>query len=233
MKPTNKDSKIAGAHVFQAAQDPELDTLGSVAIRNFLKKQARYQWLVVRNNKADGMCATMITVMAARELHRYGKDRCRLGDDCTDESVMECLESTKERASSVTAKFVKAKVSAKMKFSMSETDPALRVVKSVADWYSLPRNLKLEFINGKPKKSVEHLASVIQPAIIKALIQSKLEMDKSGLKKDFLEFVASLERMAIIRGEHSHVIDHKQTGDSGTKNLAKTVKQAAEVLDTT
>jgi hypothetical protein len=28
---------MAGAHVFQAAQHPELDTLGLVAIRDFLK----------------------------------------------------------------------------------------------------------------------------------------------------------------------------------------------------
>jgi hypothetical protein len=40
--------------------------------------------------------------------------------------------------------------------------------------------------------------SVIKPAILKALIESKLEMDKSDLKKDFLAFVAYLKKMAII-----------------------------------
>jgi hypothetical protein len=29
---------MAGAHMFQAVQDPKLDTLGLVAIRDFLKK---------------------------------------------------------------------------------------------------------------------------------------------------------------------------------------------------
>jgi hypothetical protein len=31
-----------GALIFQAVQNPELDTLGQVAIRDFLKKRARY-----------------------------------------------------------------------------------------------------------------------------------------------------------------------------------------------
>jgi hypothetical protein len=35
-------------------------------------------------------------------------------DDCTDESVMEFLESTQERDASVTAEFVKAEVLAKV-----------------------------------------------------------------------------------------------------------------------
>jgi hypothetical protein len=43
-------------------------------------------------------------------------------------------------------------------------------------------------------------------------------MDKSELKKDFLEFVTYLEEMAIIHDEHYHVVEHKKTGDSGTKN---------------
>jgi hypothetical protein len=37
---------MAGAHMFQAVQDPELDNLGLVAIRDFLKKRARYLRLV-------------------------------------------------------------------------------------------------------------------------------------------------------------------------------------------
>jgi hypothetical protein len=49
---------MAGAHMFQAVQNPELNTLGLVAIRDFLKKRARYLQLVAQNNKADGMlCA--------------------------------------------------------------------------------------------------------------------------------------------------------------------------------
>jgi hypothetical protein len=96
---------------------------------------------------------------------------------------MEFLESTQERDASVTAEFVKAEMLAKVTFAMSEKDPALRDMKAVADYYSFHRNLRLDFINGKPKKAVEHLVSVIRPATRKALIESKLEMDKSELKR--------------------------------------------------
>jgi hypothetical protein len=79
-------------------------------------------------------------------------------------------------------------------------------MKAVADYYSLHRNLRLNFINDKPKKSVEHLVSVFKPASLKALFKSKLEVDKSELKKDFLEFVGYLKKMAIIHEEHCHVV---------------------------
>jgi hypothetical protein len=134
---------------------------------------------------------------------------------------MEFLESTQERDASVTAEFVKAEVLAKVTFAMPEKDPALRVMKAVADYYSLHRNLRLDFINGKPKKAVEHLVSVIRLAALKALIESKQEMYKSELKKDFLEFDKYLEVMAIIHDEHCHVVEQKNTGDSGTKNTGK------------
>jgi hypothetical protein len=94
-------------------------------------------------------------------------------------------------------------------------------MKAVGDNYSLHRNLRLDFINGKPKKAVENLVSVIKPATLKALIESKLEMDKSELKKDFLEFVTYLKKMAIIHDEHRHVLEHKKTGVSGMKNTGK------------
>jgi hypothetical protein len=119
-------------------------------------------------------------------------------ENCTDESVMELLEPTQERDASVPAEFVKAEVLAKVTFAMSEKDPDLRVMKAVADYYSLHTNLRLYFINGKPKKAVEHLVSAIKPATLNALIERKLEMDKSKLKKVFLEFVAYLKKMAII-----------------------------------
>jgi hypothetical protein len=112
-------------------------------------------------------------------------------------------------------------VLAKVMLAMSEKDPALRVMKAVADYYSLHRNLGLGFINGKPKKSAEHLVPVIRPATLKSLIESKLEMDKSELKKDFLEFFKYLEQMDIIHDQHCHVVEHKKTGDSGTKNNGK------------
>jgi hypothetical protein len=79
----------------------------------------------------------------------------------------------------------------------------------------------LDFINGKPKKAVEHLVSVIKPATLKALIERKLEMNKSELKKDFLESVGYPKKMTIIHGEHCHVMEHKNTGDSGMKNNGK------------
>jgi hypothetical protein len=88
-------------------------------------------------------------------------------DDCTDESDMKYLESTQERSASVTAKFVKAKVLANVSLTKSEKDPPLRVTKAVADYYSLHRNLRLDFSNGKPKKAAEHLVSVIKPATLK------------------------------------------------------------------
>jgi hypothetical protein len=131
-------------------------------------------------------------------------------EDCTDESAMKIFESTQERDASVTAEFVTAEVLAKVTFAMSEKDPALRFMKAVADCYLLHRHLRLDFINGKPKKGVEHLLSVIRPATLKALIESKLEMDKSELKKDFLEFVGYLKKMAIIHDEHCHVVEHKK-----------------------
>jgi hypothetical protein len=95
----------------------------------------------------------------------------------------------------------------KVSSTMLEKYPALRVTKAVADYYSLHRNLRLEFINGKPKKAVEYLVSEIKPATLKVLIESKLEINKSGLEKDFLEFVAYPEKMAIIHDEHCHVFN--------------------------
>jgi hypothetical protein len=56
---------MAGAPMFQAVQHPELDTLGLVAIRDFLKKRARYLRLVAQKNKADGVNVTPITVVAS------------------------------------------------------------------------------------------------------------------------------------------------------------------------
>jgi hypothetical protein len=142
-------------------------------------------------------------------------------DACTDESIIEYLESRQERDASVTVEFVKSVVLVKVPFTSPGNDPALRVTKTVADYYYFHRNLRLDFINGKRKKTVEHLVLVIKPDTLKALIESKLEMDKLSLMKDFLEFVAFLEKMAILHDEHCHVVDHKKAGDSGTNNMAK------------
>jgi hypothetical protein len=121
-------------------------------------------------------------------------------DDFTDERVMDFLESTQKSDASFTAEFVKVELLAKVTFVMSEKDPASCVMKAVSDYCSLHRNLRLSFINGK--KADDHLASVIRPATLKTLIESKLEMDKSELKKDFLEFAAYLEKMNIKHDEH-------------------------------
>jgi hypothetical protein len=151
---------MAGTHMFQAVKHPELDTLGLVAIRDFLKKRARYLRLVAQNNKADGVNVTPITLVASIDPELLEKliDMEEIDadsvDDCTDESVMEYLEYTQERSASVTAEYVKAEVLAKVSFTISEKDPALRITKSFADYYSLHRNLRLDFIDGKPKKAV-------------------------------------------------------------------------------
>jgi hypothetical protein len=182
---------------------------------------------VAQNNKADGVNVTPIILVASidpellENLIDMEEIDAESVDDCNDESLMEFLESIQERDASVTAKFVKAKVLAKVTFAMSEKDPDLSVMKAVADCYSLHRNPRLDFINGKLKKAVEHLVSVIKPATLKALIESKLEMDTSEIKKDFLEFVGYLKKIAIIHDEHFHVVEHKKTGESGLKNTGK------------
>jgi hypothetical protein len=134
---------MTGAHTFQAVQHQELDTLGLMAIRNILKKRARYLRLVAQNNMADGVNVTPITVVASidpellKNLIDMEKIDADSVDDYTDESVMKFLESTQERDASVTAEFFKAEVLARVTFAMLEKDPALRVMKTVADYYSL------------------------------------------------------------------------------------------------
>jgi hypothetical protein len=101
---------MAGAPMFQAVQHPELDTLGLMSIiRDFLKKRARYLRLVAQSNKADGVNVTPITVVASidpellENLIDMEKIDAESVEDCTDESVMEYLESTQERSAFVTA----------------------------------------------------------------------------------------------------------------------------------
>jgi hypothetical protein len=119
MASTNKDlggTRMAGAHVFLAIKHPEFDKLGLVAIRDFLTKRARYLRLVGQNNMADGVNATPITVVASIDpellenrihMEEIGAE---LVNDCTDENVMEFLESAQKLDASVTAEFVKAEV---------------------------------------------------------------------------------------------------------------------------
>jgi hypothetical protein len=182
---------------------------------------------VAHKNKADSVNVTSITQVASIDSELLMKlvDMEEIDadsvEDCTDESVMEYLESTQERDATVIAEFVKAEVLAKVKFAIWEKNPSLRVMKAVSDYYSFHRNLRLDFINGKPKKAVESLVSVIKQSTLRALIERKLEMNKLELKTDFLEFVGYLRKMAIIHDEHCHVVEHKKTGDSGMKNTGK------------
>jgi hypothetical protein len=96
MAPINNDSaatRMAGALMFRAERHPELDTLGQVAIRDFLKKRARYLRLVAQNNKTDRVNVTPITVVASidpellENLIDMEKIDADSVDDCTDESV--------------------------------------------------------------------------------------------------------------------------------------------------
>jgi hypothetical protein len=108
------------APMFQVVQHPELDTLGLVAFCDFVKKRARYLRLVAQNNKADRVNVTPITVVASSDpellesLIDMEEIDAESVEDCTDESVMEFLESTQERDASVTAEFVEAEVLAKV-----------------------------------------------------------------------------------------------------------------------
>jgi hypothetical protein len=94
---------------------------------------------VAQNNKADGVNVTPIKVMASidPELLENLIDMVEIDadsvDDCTDENVMEYLESTQERSASVTAEYVKAEVLAKVSFTKTERVPALRVTEEFAD----------------------------------------------------------------------------------------------------
>jgi hypothetical protein len=141
--------------------------------------------------------------------------------DCTDESALKYMEYTQERDASVTAEFFTAEVLAKVSFTISHRNPSLGVMKAISDNDSLHRNLIQDFINGKVKQAVEHLVSVIKPATLQALIKSKQEMNMSELKRDFLDFLAYLKKMAIIHDDHCHVMEHKKTGDSGMKDIFK------------
>jgi hypothetical protein len=103
MAPTNKYSGatgIAGAHTFQAVQHPKIDTLGLVSVRDSLKKRACYLRLVAQNTSADGVNITPITFVASidPELLENLIDNEKIDadsvNDCTNESVIEYLEST-------------------------------------------------------------------------------------------------------------------------------------------
>jgi hypothetical protein len=96
---------------------------------------------LLSKNKADEVNVTPIIVVASINLelleNLIDKEKVDADsvDDCTDESVMENLESTQERDGSVTAEFAKAEVLAKESFPMLEKDTAIRVTKIVADYY--------------------------------------------------------------------------------------------------
>jgi hypothetical protein len=76
-------------------------------------------------------------------------------------------------------------------FTMSERDLALRVAMAVADYYSLHRNLRSDFINGKPKKAIQHLVSVIKTAFCRPdqFSSSSYVDDNSSLLVSILPFL--------------------------------------------
>jgi hypothetical protein len=94
---------------------------------------------VSHNSKADGFNVSPNTAVASinPELLENLIDMIKIDADsvegCTDESVIEFLKSTHERDASFKAEFVKAEVMAKVTFAMSETNPALRVIRAGAD----------------------------------------------------------------------------------------------------
>jgi hypothetical protein len=107
---------------------------------------------VTQINKTGGISDTKITVVASIDLELLENhidmkkiDADSVGD-CTDESVREYLESMQERDASVRAEFIRDEVLAKVLFTMSEKDPALRVTKAVSGYFSLYRNMRLNFV---------------------------------------------------------------------------------------
>jgi hypothetical protein len=56
---------MAGAHMSQAVQHPELYTLGLVAINDHPKKRARYLKVLAPNSNSDGVNVTPITAVAS------------------------------------------------------------------------------------------------------------------------------------------------------------------------
>jgi hypothetical protein len=59
---------MAGPQMFQAVQHTELGTLGQVAIRDYMKKRARYLRLVAQNNNVHRVSILLIVVVASRDL---------------------------------------------------------------------------------------------------------------------------------------------------------------------
>jgi hypothetical protein len=115
---------MAGAHRFQAVQHPELDTLGLVAIRDFLQKRPRYLRVVAQKNLASRVNVTPIRVAASidPELLENQIDMEKIDadsvDDCTDESGWSFQSLDKYRDVFVTAEFVKDEVLAKVTFAL-------------------------------------------------------------------------------------------------------------------
>jgi hypothetical protein len=147
-------------------------------------------------NKADGMNITSITMLALTdpELLENLIDMSMIDTDSVDDSavgsVMGFWKSMQESGAADAAEFVKAKVLEMVMFAMLENNPALRDMKTFADHYSLHMNLNLYFIKRKPNKADGHLVSGNKPATPKALLESKLGMGKSNLRKDFIKLVA-------------------------------------------
>jgi hypothetical protein len=74
--------------------------------------------------------------------------------------------------------------------------------------------------------------SVIKPATLKALIESKLEMDKSELKKKLLEFVYYLKKWLSYTTSIVMLWNIRRLATLASRTLAKAATLAAALLDT-
>jgi hypothetical protein len=219
--------------MFQMVAHPELNKLGQVAIRDFLKLRARYLLLVKEKNKADDVNITPTTVVASLDsdllenLAAKGKIKdAKSAEECTDENVLAYLKSTQTKDSTMTVDDRKNEVRNKAVFHMAENDPALRVTKEIGEYLTLYRNLKLDLVKNKPKRAVEHIVSVIKPTTLKSIVESDLELDKSDLKKDFFKFIEYFEAIAIVHDRHGRPDTTKNGGgnaayENGSMNSSR------------
>jgi hypothetical protein len=170
MAPTNKDlgaTRMAGAHIFQAEGHPKLGTLSLASIRDFLKKRARYLWLLAQNNKGDVVKVTTITFVASvdpkllENLFDMKKIDADSVDDSADESIMKYLYSTQEKDATVTAETVKAEVlstvclQCRRKILRYESRGQLRAIilcAEIREWISL-------IASRRKQSSIWHLAA--------------------------------------------------------------------------
>jgi hypothetical protein len=111
---------MAGARMFQAVQTPGALHARPSNYSRLFDEASALSAARDAENKADGVNATPVKVVASIDQNLLGNliDTENIDADsvydCTDESVMEFLESTQEHDASITAEFIKAEVLAKV-----------------------------------------------------------------------------------------------------------------------